>query len=180
MADTVRETTTHLADSVASTAREQADAYRGDEALPLGGFLAALGVYGGAVGIGALVVRRRGLPERIAWSDIALLSVATHKLSRRVAKDSVTSPLRAPFARFKGVGGPAELQEEVRGAGVRRAVGELLTCPFCLGQWIATALGFGLVLAPRATRLVGTVFTASAAADMLQFAYAAAEKRAEA
>lgn len=179
MTETVRDTATHLIDGVASSAHQEADAYRGGEELPLGGFVGALGVYALVVGAGAAAVRHKGLPDRISWSDVALVSVATHKLSRRVAKDSVTSPMRAPFARFKGTGGPAELQEEARGAGARKAIGELLTCPFCLGQWVATGFAFGLVLAPRATRLVATIFTTSAAADLLQLAYASAEKAAE-
>jgi hypothetical protein len=103
--------------------------------------------------------------------DVALLSVATHKIARTLAKDPITSPLRAPFTTFQGTSGEAELAEEVRGTGVRHALGELLTCPFCLGQWTATGLVFGLVLAPRATRLFATLFTSLTAADLLQFAY---------
>lgn len=134
-----------------------------------------MGAYGVAVAALAGVVRRRGhrLPERVSIGDIALIAVAAHKLSRLIAKDPVTSPLRAPFTRFVGTTGPAELDEEVRGVGPRKAMGELVTCPFCIGQWIATGLAFGLVLAPRATRLVASVFTSLTVADFLQFAYAA-------
>ncbi|MFD7922153.1 DUF1360 domain-containing protein [Streptomyces sp. NPDC059740] len=45
-----------------------------------------------------------------------LLAAATHKLSRLVAKDPITSPLRAPFTRYQGTSAPSELAEEVRGA----------------------------------------------------------------
>lgn len=109
-----------------------------------------MGAYGGVVGALSAAVRLSGrrLPDRISPSDLALLSVATHKISRLIAKDPVTSPLRAPFTRFAGTSGEAELAEEVRGQGPRKAVGELVTCPFCLGQWVATAFAFGLVLAP--------------------------------
>ncbi len=50
-------------------------------------------------------------------------------------------------------------------------MGELLTCPFGLGQWVATGLIFGLVLAPRTTRLVAALFTSLTVADLLQFGY---------
>jgi hypothetical protein len=155
-------------------------AYAGGEDRPLRAFAGLMAAYATAVAGGALFVRRRprAMPDRVSLSDIALLSVATFKIGRLVAKDPVTSPLRAPFTKFEGTTGPAELKEEVRGTGVRKAIGELLTCPFCVGQWVATALAFSLVLAPRATRLVATVFTCVTAADFLQFAYAATEEKA--
>src|SRR5690606_8159414 len=118
--------------------------------------------YAAVVGGMGLVLRNRRLPERIDPQDIALVALATHKLSRLVSKDPVTSPLRAPFTRFRGVSGPSELREEVRGHGSRHAVGELLTCPFCLSQWIATGFVFGLVVAPRPTRLVTSLYSALA------------------
>ncbi len=160
-----------------SKAVGEAGAYDHGEGRPLGSFVALLAAYGAMVGSGGLVVWHRGLPERLAWSDIATMGVATHKLSRLITKDPVTSPLRAPFTRFEGTSGEAELKEEVRGTGPRKAVGELVTCPFCVGQWVVTAFVFGLLLAPRPTRMVAAAFTALSAADFLQFAYAAAEQR---
>jgi hypothetical protein len=155
-------------------------AYASGEDRPLRAFAGLMAAYATAVGAGALFVRHRSrpLPDRIGLTDVALLSVATFKVSRLLAKDPVTSPLRAPFTEFAGTTGPAELKEEVRGTGARKAVGELVTCPFCIGQWVATALAFGLLLAPRATRLVATVFTCLTAADFLQFAYATTEEKA--
>ncbi|HWB66396.1 MAG TPA: DUF1360 domain-containing protein [Mycobacteriales bacterium] len=155
--------------------------YAGGEDRPLGSFLAVMATYAAVVGAGAAVVRARRIPmpESISWSDLALLTIATHKLSRRIAKDPVTSPLRAPFTRFEGTSGPAELSEEVRGRGVRKAVGELVTCPFCLDQWVATGLTFGYVVRPRLTRLAASVLTMVAGSDLLQFAYAKAEQAAE-
>nr|WP_231135291.1 DUF1360 domain-containing protein [Motilibacter deserti] len=106
------------------------------------------------------------------------MSVATHKLSRLIAKDPVTSPLRAPFTKFAGTSGEAELAEEVRGSGPRKALGELVTCPFCIGQWAATGFAFGLVVAPRATRMAAAVLTAVTAADVMQLGYAKLEEAA--
>ena len=63
--------------------------------------------------------------------------------------------------------------------GMRHAVGELITCPFCVSQWIATSLTVGILVAPRPTRVVASVFAAVAGSDFLQFAYAAAEQAAE-
>lgn len=136
-----------------------------------------MAAYAGVTGAlsGAVKLSGRRLPARVPWGDLALLTVATFRVSRLLSKDPVTSPLRAPFTRFEGTSGPAELKEEVRGSGFRKAVGELVTCPFCLAQWTATAFAFGLVLAPRPTRFVAAVMTAVAGSDLLQLAYNAAE-----
>ena len=80
-------------------------------------------------------------------ADVVLLSIATHKLSRLLSKDAVTSPLRAPFTRYDHPIGSGEVTEQVRdqGSSTRHAVGELLSCPFCLAVWVATGLTGGLV-----------------------------------
>jgi hypothetical protein len=152
--------------------------YAHGQERPLGSFLALMGTYGAATGAGALLVRRRHghLPDALAPADLALLAVATHKLARLIAKDPVTSPLRAPFTRFEGRSGEAEVAESVEGSGLRKAVGELVTCPFCMGQWVATTLAYGFILAPKPTRWACGVLTALTASDFLQLAYAAAQQ----
>ncbi len=62
---------------------------------------------------------------------------------------------------------------------VRNTIGELLSCPFCIAQWVATGYAVGLVFAPRATRLAGAAMTAVAASDWLQLAYAKLMKSVE-
>lgn len=127
-------------------------AYAPHEHRPLGGYLAAMGTYAGVTaGIAALVrVTGRPVPERPATADVVLLGIATHKLSRLLSKDAVTSPLRAPFTRYDKPIGSGEVMEQVRdqGSSTRHAIGELLSCPFCLAVWVATGLTGGLVLAP--------------------------------
>ncbi len=155
-------------------ARHQQREYTQGEPRPLAGDLGAMGVYLGLVSAGAAAVRASGreLPERIPPGDAALLAVATFRLARRIAKDPVTSPLRAPFARFDGASGEAELSEQVRAEhGWKHAVGELVTCPFCLAQWVATGMVFAYTAAPKATRLVALTMTLVAGSDVLQFLY---------
>jgi Protein of unknown function (DUF1360) len=106
-----------------------------------------------------------------------LTGVATHKLSRLLAKDKITAFARAPFTEFERPGGPAEVEERPRGEGLRRAVGELLVCPYCLGMWISGGFHLGLVAAPRATRFAASVLTGLTISDFLQIAYKAAEDR---
>jgi hypothetical protein len=163
-----------LARPVRRWARRQEREYTQGADRPLAGDLGAMGVYLGAVTAGIAAVRASGrpLPDRIPVGDGLLLTVATFRLARRLAKDPVTSPLRAPFTQFQGPSGHAEIAEEVREhGGVKHAVGELLTCPFCLAQWVGTALVFGYATAPKATRLAALTMSVVAGADVLQFAY---------
>jgi hypothetical protein len=165
-----------LRSAVESVGRQAAGYQRPDRATP--GYVAVMGVFGvAAAGLAAAAARAgRRPPPTTPW-ELALLGLATHKISRLVAKDAVTSPLRAPFTRFEGSRGDAELAEEVRGSGPRKAVGELVTCPFCLGPWVATALLAGQTFAPGVARPATTVFSAVAVSDFLQLAYAAAQQR---
>lgn len=138
--------------------------------FPLRSYVGAMGVYAGTVAglAGIAKAMHRPVPKPSPW-DVVLLTGATHRLSRLIARDPVTSPLRAPFTRFHGTQGPAELKEEVRGSGARKAIGELLTCPFCTGMWISTGLCAGLVFAPGVTRLAASGLTALTGSDFLHF-----------
>jgi len=145
--------------------------------------LLAYAILGGAFNAlfaaGLLAARRNGreLPERVGAADLALIGVGAHKLSRLVAKDKVTSPLRAPFTEFEGEGGPSEFEERSRGTGARKAIGELLICPYCLGLWVVAGFSLGLLFAPRLTRFLAAVLSALTISDFLQIAYKAAEEK---
>jgi len=110
-------------------------------------------------------------PERYAWSDLALGAVATHKMARIIAKEGVSTPLRAPFTVFEGEAGSAEVEERPR-EGHRHSLGELLLCPFCLAPWIAAAYVTGLAWRPRTARAWAALFTVVGGSDFLQHAYA--------
>lgn len=122
--------------------------------------------------------RRSGrLPERISLEDLMLIGTASHKLSRLIAKDKVTSFVRAPFTEYEGRGGPAEVEERSREGKIRGAIGEMLICPYCLGLWAAGAFHVGLLFAPRVTRVAASTLTALTVSDFLQIAYKAAEDK---
>ena len=128
-------------------------------------------IYTGAVASLVWAGRRRGvrLREQLALRDLAIAALATQRLAMLLSHDPVTSPLRALFTEIEGVQGPAELRERARDdSKLRHTAGELLTCPFCLAQWIATAFVGGLVIAPRPTRLVISTFGIIGGADWLQ------------
>ena len=150
------------------------------EPRPLASYatLSVLFNLGFAVALAAARRAQGGLPERVGAGDVLLIGAGTHKLSRLLAKDRVTSFLRAPFTRFQEEGGPGEVEEEARGEGMRRAVGELVICPYCLGLWVAGGFTLGLVVAPRETRVTAAMFAALAASDALQLLYKAGQQRA--
>ncbi|HEY8502479.1 MAG TPA: DUF1360 domain-containing protein [Solirubrobacterales bacterium] len=146
---------------------------------PLLPYLGFMSVFGALIGSALAVARRQGreLPQRVPPGEVLLVGVASHKLSRLLAKDKVTSPLRAPFTELEGKGGPAEFEESSRGTGLRKAIGELLICPFCLGLWVVAAFSIGLLFAPRVTRFVASLFAAVTVSDFFQIAYKAAEDK---
>ena len=150
-----------------------------EERPPLGPYAAVTAAFNAGFA-GALVAARasgRDLPERIGAGDVVLLGTASHKLSRLIAKDKITSFVRAPFTRYQEQGGPSELEESPRGAGLQRAIGELIACPYCLGMWTSAGFHIGLLYAPRLTRLLASTFTALTISDFLQIAYKAAEDK---
>jgi hypothetical protein len=155
------------------------ETYAHGEDKPLGSHLTLVVIYNALVGSFLLWRARsgKGFPKNIATGDLLLAGVATHKLARVVSKDRVTAPLRAPFTEFEGEGGPGEVEESPRGSGMRRAIGELLICPFCLGQWVATAALAGFAVAPRVTRFVCSIFAAVTIADFLQIFYKGSEEK---
>jgi uncharacterized protein DUF1360 len=171
-------TLTEMKNKLVGAARVQRDQYAGGDERPLRGYLITMATYGALVSALAAAAKatRRPIPDGFSVTDVALCAAATHKLSRLVAKDPVTSPLRVPFTSYQGTTGPAELKEQIRGQGGKKTVGELVTCPFCTGVWVATGLTAGLVFLPRTTRIAMGASAALAGADILQFAHAWLEK----
>jgi hypothetical protein len=144
---------------------------------PLGGYAVLMGTFTALAAAFSAWFRAsdRELPERMEARDLALVTIATHKASRLIAKDRVTSTVRAPFTRYEDDAGPGEVDESARGTGLRRAIGELIVCPYCVGMWISAAFAAGLLVAPRFTRWFAAVLSALFGADVLQIAYKKAE-----
>lgn len=135
---------------------------------PLVGYAVLLAGYAVlAALVTALVLRRR---ERLPLpaSDVALGAVAVFRVTRLLTKDAVTSALRAPWTVYDGPADPGEVSERPRRGPVRHAVGELVTCPFCLGQWVAAVWLGAAATAPRATRTAAQVLAVATASDVLQ------------
>jgi hypothetical protein len=72
-------------------------------------YAALLGFYIASVAVltGAALEHDR-LPKRFSLLDLVLLGIATHKLSRIIAKDRITGILRAPFVNYIRSAGAGE------------------------------------------------------------------------
>jgi hypothetical protein len=145
-----------------------------EDRRPLANYALLAGIFNAGFAAALVKADRSGrVPDRVTPQDIVLMGVATHKVSRLVTKDAVTGFARAPFTRYKGRSGKGEVEEAPKGRGLRRAIGELLVCPYCMDQWVAGAFTAGMLLAPRHTRVVASMFAALAISDGLQMAYVA-------
>jgi Protein of unknown function (DUF1360) len=155
--------------------------YEDHSDVPLSGYATLASVFASGAGAFALVARRRGvrLPETVPPWDVVLLGTATYKASRLLTRDKVTSFLRAPFTRRADEGEANEVIDEPRGDGLRRAVGDLLCCPFCTSAWVAGTLVCSYTAAPRLTRLVCGGLGALTVADWLQYAWTWTQQAAE-
>jgi hypothetical protein len=156
------------------------EAYKNGEDVPLFSYGVLAGIFNLLFALFLLAARVSGksIPERMDARDIALLGMATHKLSLVGSQDAITSPLRAPFTELNEKESPKKVDEKPRGEGIRRSVGELLTCQFCLSVWVASFFTYGFVLLPRVSRLIAAVFAAVTVSDFLHQVYKALMKSA--
>ena len=128
---------------------------------PFRAYAALIGLFGAPL---AVALRSAQGGKRLSLFNLVLLGTTTHKITRVLATDRVTSVLRKPFTE----GGESdELQQKPAGGGMQRAVGELVTCPYCLGPWVATGLVTAHSILPRWIRPVLGIFSAVAISDLL-------------
>jgi Protein of unknown function (DUF1360) len=130
-------------------------------------YAAIAGTFLGGIAIVAALARRAPAGGAL---DFLALSAATFKASRTLSRERVASFVRQPF-----VEGEADTGEDERpaGQGLQRALGELVTCPRCVGVWTAAALASSQVVAPPFGRLLTWSLGAAGANDFLQAAFKA-------
>jgi Protein of unknown function (DUF1360) len=138
---------------------------------PYRAYAAIMSVFcGGLAGAGALAHALGRDAEEHTALDLVTLALATYKLSRTLARDEVTSFLRAPFVEGHAHEGGEEPLED---GGMRQAIGELVTCSRCVGTWVAAGLGATQIIAPRYGRLLSWTLGAAGLNDFLQAGFAA-------
>jgi hypothetical protein len=128
---------------------------------------AALNLVYGAL-LAGLIVATRKRPqsqEPIPTIELLPMSAATFALAKVIAREKIGTWVREPFVDEDST------QRRPRGRGLRRAMGELVTCTRCVGAWSALGIVGLRVVEPRSGRIVTNVLAASAANDWLQAAF---------
>ena len=138
-----------------------------DREPPYEAYAAIVGSFLTGLGVVAALARRS--PPATAL-DLVALSAATFKASRTVSRERVASFVRQPFVEGEANRGEVE---RPAGEGFQRAIGELVTCPRCIGTWSAAALASTQMLTPRFGRALTWTLAAGAANDFLQAGFAA-------
>ena len=138
---------------------------------PYQSYAVILGAFGGllatAAGASRLLDRH---PASQTTLDFAVLSAASFKAARTLARDDVTSFIREPFVQGKAGEGD---EEPVETGDMQQAIGELVTCTRCVGTWAAAGLTSAQILAPRMGRMLTWSLAAAAVNDWLQAGFAA-------
>ena len=142
-----------------------------EQNAPMRDYAFLVGVFN-AILASFLLIQRRSAGEEISGRDLLLLGLATQKASRVLARDRVTQPLRAAFTEFERPAGAGEVEERASGTGLRKAIGQLLICPHCLGIWVASAFIYAFTFNVRLTRIVASIFAVASVSDFAQHGYA--------
>ena len=142
-----------------------------DQTPPYRSYAGIMSAFAGLLGAGALAGRVLGRrPPCDSALDFVVLSAASFKAARTLARDEVSSFIREPFVRGDAHHGH---EEPLQTGGMHQALGELVTCTRCVGTWAAAGLATGQVVAPRLGRLLTWSLAAAAVNDWLQAGFAA-------
>ncbi len=133
-------------------------------------YLGLIGLFLGTLAAFSAREQAEGRVFKLKALDLATLGLATYRTGRVIPFDQVTEPLRAPVTKPSGGG------TEPKGSGVQRAFGELVSCPTCIGTWIAAGSVYGLPVAPRPTHAFLAFMATGGIAELLDYATQALDK----
>lgn len=99
-------------------------------------------------------------------TELPVLGLAAFTLTKAVSKEKVGLWAREPLVEPGDDG-----DRRPRGRGVRYVLGELVTCPRCLGTWTSLGLVGLQVVRPREGRIVARILATAAINDVLQTSF---------
>jgi hypothetical protein len=127
---------------------------------------AAVNVAWAAMVSALLAATARDAKQAPAGAELPLLALATFSLTKALTKEKVGIWARQPLVE------PGEDGDRrPRGRGLRYVLGELVTCPRCLGTWSSLGLVGLRVARPREGRIVGGILATAAINDILQTSF---------
>ncbi|NSL51433.1 DUF1360 domain-containing protein [Calidifontibacillus erzurumensis] len=103
--------------------------------------------------------------------ELLLLSLASFRLTRLLVYDKITNFIRRPFHREveeKLEDGTVETYIEIKGKGLRRFIGELLSCHWCTGVWSAAGLYTGYLFAPHFFTMIICILAIAGCASIIE------------
>jgi hypothetical protein len=139
---------------------------------PYAAYAALVSTFFGGIALTAMVSERlhHRSPKRSAF-DLAVLGLATFKAARTLARDDVASFIREPFVEDASL--DSDKERPIQTGGMRQAVGELVTCPRCVGTWLAAGIAAAEILTPRFGRLLSWSLAIGGVNDWLQAGFSA-------
>ena len=142
------------------------------EPPPYGSYATIAGTFAGGLAGAGLLARSLGRERSPQTAlDFVLLSAATFKAARTLARDRVASFVREPFVEGTALSG--EDERPVQTGGMQQAIGELVTCTRCVGTWAAAGLASTQIIAPRFGRLLTWSLGVAGINDFLQAGFTA-------
>jgi uncharacterized protein DUF1360 len=135
---------------------------RDDTPTAASDYLAVNAVYGALVATVLFSTRKQYARDPISGRELLPITAATFALSKVIAREKIGSWMREPFVEMD------QGERKPRGRGLRRVVGELVTCTRCVGAWSALGIVGLRLAAPDSGRIVTNVLVASAGNDWLQ------------
>ena len=90
------------------------------------------------------------LPTSIRPFDFVLLGLAAARLTDIISTDQIMEWLRRPFVKMETteIAGREVETRTGRGRGLKKVLGDLLSCPWCVGVWVAASLTYAYFLMP--------------------------------
>ncbi|WP_415761303.1 DUF1360 domain-containing protein [Priestia megaterium] len=107
----------------------------------------------------------------MTWIYLTLFVFATFRLTRLIVFDKITAFIRKPFHKIvedQDEEGNRITYLEIKGKGLRRWIGELLSCYWCTGIWCAVGIYFSYVAVPDIAIPIITILAIAGCAGIVE------------
>ena len=103
--------------------------------------------------------------------EFILLSLATFRITRLIVFDTIITFIRKPFHEIieeVNDDGTTATYLQIKGTGIKFWIGELLSCYWCVGVWVAAILLTSYIFLPIATSVIVYIFAIAAVASIVE------------